>query len=83
MVYQKQGYRADSDEQLASMINMEASRLKQIGGMIITLDDDVKSKDFFGNSKFVPMHMFAFITFEVKRLASPMPDPEAEGVVLQ
>lgn len=83
IVQEKMVFRADSPEILAAHMNQRAAQLKHTGGLTVTVDDGVKPDPIFGGSKFVPLHMFAYIDFTVKQLASEMPNPTDEGVQLQ
>lgn len=88
IVQDKFVYRSENPAQLVEYLNEKARRIKQDGGMTVEVkepypDDDLKSDDQFGNGKFIPLHMIAYISYTVRTTAAPMPDVGDEGVILQ
>ncbi|MGH7744619.1 MAG: hypothetical protein ACREQ5_07360 [Candidatus Dormibacteria bacterium] len=83
IVQEKNVFRAESIDLLKTAVEKRANQLKSFGGLVVTLDDGEKGDPIFGNSKFVPLHMFAFIDVTVKSLASEIPNAGDEGGFVQ
>jgi len=73
-------YRSDTPEGVMNFINDRAGQMKRDGGMTIILKPttpEEKKKDaasIFSRGALVPMHMFQYVTYEIRPLVQMVPD---------
>jgi len=71
-------------DELKKVADQEAIRIVKQGGMVISLGEEIEDPDgpsISGNRIFIPMHMFAYISSEYKKLAADFPTGQPEASV--
>ena len=80
-------YRSETPDGVMVFLNDRARQMKIDGGMTIVLkpitpEEKKKEKEsIFSKGALVPMHMFKYITYEIRPLAQSVPDVNSPDTV--